>query len=218
MDLISTVNIQWPVWICGSLLTTFQLTISVEVSHIHRRIQSLLFQTSYPGLNSWTVCINNPLSYRVNWFLSSQTSHLIIQRFHHFWKSLHPFPGSLRGFHVHFLRTIENWKAVHSMFDWLVQRRISWSRWTFTFPVLILTSGFAISFFTSPMNTRPGSTWRTKGHLNGPLSLKGLLQLAKTLWKWVVQRLWISGNIDHRRCTLKLPHGSRSWGRKRRSA
>ena len=51
-----------PVWICGSLLTTFQLTSSVEVSHIHRRIQSLLFQTNYPGLNSWTVCINNGLS------------------------------------------------------------------------------------------------------------------------------------------------------------
>ena len=65
-----------------------------------------------PSNNSLNIHINNPLSYCVNWFLSGQTSYLIIQCFPAPLPEVSSswFTGSLRRFHVHFLENIENWK------------------------------------------------------------------------------------------------------------
>ena len=101
------IHFQWPVWIGGSLLSTFQLTSTEEISHFHRRIQSLLFQTNHSGIRrcvSWrTLCINQPLSYRVNWCLSNQTSHLIIHWFHHFKEVSSPISWSSNQAVIKFL-------------------------------------------------------------------------------------------------------------------
>ena len=65
-----------------------------------------------------------------------------------------------------------------SWLHWKVKRRspkaplnhstVPWSLLKFTFPLLILTSCSATSLVTSPVNSRPGSTCRTFGHLDGP--------------------------------------------------
>ena len=55
---------------------------------------------------------------------------------------------------------IDNWKDVHSMSDWNVQRFLDRSeRSHFAF----LSYRHALSFFKTPLNSCPGSTWRTSG-------------------------------------------------------
>ena len=206
---INLIDFYWSVWIGGSLLSTFQLTIAIEISHIHRNIQSLLFQTNHPGISRWTL----------RRFLSGQTSHLIIQCFHYFRKSLHPFSGSLKRFHVHLLRILKTEKtftqcSIESFYYSLiaVNVHIADSDPDIMFRHLFL---YITHEFTSSINlkNRGPSQW-------------SFVNFLKSLWNF--QRLfgseWFSGfesasNINHRQCILQtfLPLGSRS-GRNRRSA
>ena len=69
--------------------------------------------------------------------------------------------------------------------------RRPWSRWMSMIPVLILTLCFVIFFFyINHLNSRPGSTWRTEGYLNGPFHKfsEKPLKLSKTPWSE-----WFSG-------------------------
>ena len=136
------------------------------------------FKPTTLKIGHWTLCINHLLSYHINWSLPNQTSHVNIQCFHHFWKSLHPFLGCLRGFenginkkiyifYVHLLTVLQTEK-------------------TFT---KCLIESFNISL-TVP-ESRAISTVLCK------FSEKPL-KLPKTLWKWVVQRFWICWK--HRAC------------------
>ena len=101
---------------------------------------------------------------RVDRFLFSQPGCLTIQRWKTLWKPPHssvdlfPYVKFISGLYWKVKRCSPKVRLNCSM--------IPWSLWMFTFPLLILTPCFAVSLMTSPMNSCPGSTWRTLGHLS----------------------------------------------------
>ena len=95
------------------------------------------------------------------------------QSWDNFWKSFQLFSKSLLGSEIHLLTWY--WKLNKpSSKVWWICSMIPWSLWLSTFPLLILTSCFSISFVTSPMNSCPGSTLRTFGHFLVILSKESL--------------------------------------------
>ena len=77
---------------------------------------------------------------------------------------------------------------------------INWSRWTSTRPRLTLTLCFARSWFTVPMNSCPGSTWRSLGHLKRLSSVdarQGISDLCCTLASQRLSLLVAAGHIHH---------------------
>ena len=144
-------------WSVALFLTTFQLTSCKEVLHILWRVSSLTFQANRSWIGGLTLCVNRIFVDCIDRSLSSQPGHFTIQTWNSFWKPLHPFCRSLSLPKVDLLTVVESEEA-------FTQSSIE----LFTFPLLILTSCFVISLVTSSMNSRPGSTWRTFGHLSGP--------------------------------------------------
>ena len=116
---------------------------------------------------------------------------------------------------------------------WKVKRRspkvrlnhstIPWSQWTFTSPLLILTSCFVISLVTSPTNSRPGSNIRTFSHLNCPRlkivwrAFETSEELFEVKGSAALNLLATSKTVNAYLQTF-LPLGGLLWGRKRRSA
>ena len=75
---IDIIDLQRPDWICGSPLTTFQLSSSTEICHVLWGVDSLFHQANRPWKSHWTLHFNHLILDGTHRFISCQSCHLTI--------------------------------------------------------------------------------------------------------------------------------------------
>ena len=166
-----------PVRIRGFLLSTFKLAITIETSHIHWRIGSLLFQSNGSRMSTRTLQPPSLLSRQrvsaVKWVTS------LFRALTSSGSLLTAFPRSLGWVHVHFLIVLKTEKtctqcSMKSFNDSLIAMNVHDSS---PVPHVVLRR---LLYFNHKFT--PGAT---EGHLNGPLSssTEKHLKLPKTPYK-----------------------------------
>ena len=109
---IDIIDLQRPDWICGSPLTTFQLSSSTEICHVLWGVDSLFHQANRPWKSHWTLHFNHLILDGIHRFISCQSCDLTIQSWNNFWKPLHSLCQSISLFEVHLLTVLESEETV----------------------------------------------------------------------------------------------------------
>ena len=134
--------------ICCSSFTSFQLINGKEISHSFWGVQSLFLPANRSWVSRWTLGVNRLV---INGITGFFPVNLVTSLF-----KAETTAGSLFSHSVDLFRSLKfiswvYWKAKRRSPKVRLNRStIPWSLWTFTFPLLILTSCYVISLVNHP--------------------------------------------------------------------
>ena len=147
--------------------TALQLAGLVQIANTNTWREPLLLETNRAVGNYRGGLLRHGLGLDgIRRLFASQSSHFAVQSGYNAGQQSHPLCLPLTRREAHFLGVLVPKQPlcegpVPALHDALVL-------WISTRPRRTRTECFASSWLTAPMNSRPGSTWRSFGHFNGP--------------------------------------------------